>query len=79
MKYLYRCEAEEITVEVEAKAFDPPDIQGCPNCGRPMRRVYSAPNVVYKGDYWTEAGKLANLRKQEIERDRPDLEVTPGA
>jgi putative FmdB family regulatory protein len=46
--YTYRCENCGVQFERQQKFSDPP-LTRCPECGKPLRKVYTPVGIVFKG------------------------------
>ena len=49
--YEYQCESCEHIFEVQQKFSDPP-IEECGKCGKSVRKLISAPGIMFKGTGW---------------------------
>ena len=49
--YEYQCESCEHKFEVQQKFSDPP-IESCVKCGKTVRKLISAPGIMFKGTGW---------------------------
>ena len=54
--YDYKCNPCSIVREVKHGVNETPIVY-CDNCGKPMEKMISAPQVTYKGDWFQPNGK----------------------
>jgi putative FmdB family regulatory protein len=47
--YEYQCEECDHRFEVIQKSFSDPQVQTCPKCGGPVRKLMSSPAIQFKG------------------------------
>ncbi|HEY5648253.1 MAG TPA: FmdB family zinc ribbon protein [Nitrospiria bacterium] len=85
--YEYECEDCQNRVEVMQKVSDAP-LQKCENCGGALRKLLSAPGLMFKGSGWyvtDYSDKLKDPKKAEKEKskaaskEKPDKEGKAGA
>ncbi len=48
MRYTFRCRNCTRKLVIDQSMFEPKP-EKCPSCGGPLRRVYDAPNITYRG------------------------------
>jgi putative FmdB family regulatory protein len=51
MRYEYECPEDGKTIEVQHLMREEPEIT-CPDCSKPMRKVFSRNGAVFKGFGW---------------------------
>ena len=71
--YEYQCEACSHTFEVIQKMADAP-VATCVLCGGPVRRLLSAPGLVFKGTGWyvTDYPNAERKKAMEVEKKGSD-------
>jgi len=67
--YEYQCEACSHTFEVIQKMADAP-VATCVLCGGPVRRLLSAPGLVFKGTGWYVTDHPNAERKKSMEAEK---------
>ena len=81
--YEYQCEACSHTFEVIQKVADAP-VPKCAVCGGPVRRLLSAPGLVFKGtgwyvtDYPNAERKKAMEAEKKVSSDGDSAKSSPG-
>ena len=66
--YEYQCEACSHTFEIIQKMTDAPAVT-CVLCGGPVRRLLSAPGLVFKGTGWYVTD-YSDSRKKSMEKEK---------
>ena len=67
--YEYACDSCESQFEVKQKFSDPP-VETCHACGKPVRKLISAPGIVFKGTGWyvtDYSNKLKDPNQSSVE------------
>lgn len=70
----YACEACELINEIQIRiGDDPPKSIHCDECNGEAERIYSAPEVIFKGGGWpgveAKCGERYRESRQQVERD----------
>lgn len=65
MRYLYACAIDGI-IEVNVPIKDRKDEIACPKCGKPAKRQFTFPNVIYRsGGFYTTDRRLDKTEDDE--------------
>ena len=67
--YEYQCDACQKTFEVSQKFTDDP-LTECQSCSGPVRKIISAPGIVFKGSGWYVTDYPTSDRKKSMEADK---------
>jgi len=88
-QYPYRCDACDINELLILPMSEFNSTQTCSECGQPMRKEVTAPNVIFKGDGWStknervkrqmrDKNKKLTAKQDEMKRDSSNVSLAPN-